>query len=393
MKNYLVILAVVFLAACTKNNDQQATTTDLTDPTSQACDFGIKEFNQTLRPQVIEDEATARRKPSTTTTTTTTTTAPSGASVILLDFNGHTVSGTAWNGGNTFTCAPANMTSAEIDAVVLRVQNDYSPFNVVVTTDEAAYNAAGKRIRVIITETWQWYGTQTGGVSYVGTFTPGNNHPAFVFSSLLGYGSKKIAEAAAHEAAHAIGLYHQAHYENCVKVSDYHYGLGTGETSWAPIMGVGYSRNLTLWHNGANPYGCTLYQDDITIIKNAVGGMKADDHSNTMTGNTILTTSVGGIINASSDVDFFSIDGTTSRSINVTPGNVGTGNAGGNVDLVLKVYNQAGALVSTIDNPNTLNVGTTLPSGKYYLAVSTIANTFATSNYGMIGQYTISVQN
>ena len=60
-----------------------------------------------------------------------------------------------------------------------------------------------------------------------------------------------MAEAAAHEVGHTLSLKHQSIYNSsCVKTNEYHPGTGTGVTSWAPIMGVGYSKNITLFHNG-----------------------------------------------------------------------------------------------------------------------------------------------
>jgi hypothetical protein len=272
------------------------------------------------------------------------------------------------------------------------VTNDYSPFNVIVTTDESVYNSANmaKRTRVVITETWEWFG-QAGGVSFIGSFTWGSNTPCFVFSSLLNYNVKTIAEACSHEAGHTIGLRHQSVYDaNCVKLSEYNYGQGTGETGWAPIMGVGYNENLTLWHKGPNSISCSTIQDDIATIASVVG-FKNDDYSNTTSGAASLITSLNGAINNNSDIDFFSVNLSTTKNISVIPFNVGVGNAGADVDLLLKIYNSRGTLLSTIDNPNTLDVGTTLSAGNYFVSVSTTDNLY-TTRYGMLGKYSISVQ-
>ena len=269
--------------------------------------------------------------------------------------------------------------------------NDYSPFNVVVTTDESTYNSANiaKRTRVVITETWEWYG-QVGGTSFIGSFTWGNNTPCFVFSSLLNYNVKAIAEACSHEAGHTLGLRHQSVYDaNCVKLSEYNYGQGTGETGWAPIMGVGYNENLTLWHKGPNSISCSTIQDDAATIA-SVAGFKNDDYSNTTSGAAILTTSLNGVINNSSDIDFFSVNLSTTENISVIPFNVGVGNAGADVDLVLKIYNSKGTVLSVIDNPITLDAGTTLFPGNYFLSVSTTDNLY-TTRYGMLGKYTLSL--
>jgi hypothetical protein len=244
-------------------------------------------------------------------------------------------------------------------------------------------------MRIVFTESWEWYG-QVGGVSYTGSFTWGNNTPCFVFSSLLGYNTKNISEAASHEAGHTLGLRHQASYDaSGVLVSSYNYGQGSGEISWAPIMGVGYNSNLTIWHNGPTPNGSTSYQDDVAIITQAVGA-KNDDFSNSYSNATTITSSVEGIINNNTDIDFFSINIASSKNISLVPFNVGAPNSGADVDLLLKVYNAQGQLISSFDDVNKLNISATLNAGKYYLAVTTTPNQYA-PKYGMLGKYSLTV--
>lgn len=313
------------------------------------------------------------------------------ANVILLDFNGQVVSGTSWNVNGDITCAPANLTDAEISIIFQRIATDYIPFNVIVTTDETVYAKANpyKRIRVIVTESWEWYG-KAGGVSFLNSFTWGNNTPCFVFSSLLNYNLKNIAEACSHEAGHTLGLRHQAAYDaNGVKLSEYNWGAGSGEIGWAPIMGAGYNQNLTLWHNGPSSISSTTLQNDIAIISGIVG-MVNDDYSNTTSNAVSLSTSLQGIINNASDVDYFSVNLTTTKNISITPQNVGANNAGSNLDMSLSVYNSQGVLFSTINDPSVLSVSATLPPGSYYIAAGTTDNPFVTK-YGMESKYTISI--
>jgi|KBSSwiStaDraftv2_1062776.scaffolds.fasta_scaffold168711_2 hypothetical protein len=397
MRNLLVI-ACICLFACNKAQDLQVTEVQPNNQSSknkQSCDFGITQFNTTKRPTVADEFNGRKGKPLTSTggggTTTTTT---SGGAVIFLDFDGGTVSKTSWNVYGDFTCGPANLTTTEATEIFNRVSNDYSPFNITVTTSQSVYDAANpyKRTKVMITETYQWYSSGAGGVSYVGSFAWGDNTPCFVFSLLLNYNIKMIAEAVSHEAGHTLGLYHQAKYDaNGVELSEYNYGQGSGETGWAPIMGVGYYQNATLWHNGPNPYDYTSHQDDVAIITNAIGSTKSDDYSNTTTNAKLLTGSTDGLINNNGDIDFFYVDNTTTKNISVTPFSVAANNAGANLDLVLRIYNSSGALISTVDNPAALNVTTTLDPGKYYLAVTTTPNQYA-GTYGMIGKYSITLQ-
>jgi hypothetical protein len=310
--------------------------------------------------------------------------------VILLDFDGQLVSGTSWNAGVAFNCLPANLGTAAIAQIVDRVKNDYSPFNIVVTTDESVYNAASsnRRMRVIITETWEWFG-QAGGTSFLNSFTWGNNTPCFIFSSLLNYNEKQIAEAASHEAGHTFGLRHQATYNGTTLVSEYNYGAGTGETSWAPIMGCGYYKNLTTWHNGPNSMGSSSFQNDVAIIA-AITGMKNDDYSNTSSGAQPLSSSLTGTINSSADTDFFTVNLAAPKTHSLVPFNVGGLNEGANLDMVARIYNSHGQLITTVEDPATLNAISLVNAGQYYIAVAVTPNPNA-GVYGMLANYKISL--
>ena len=378
------------LASCSKTFDKQHLSTSNTE--KETCSFGISEFNMTKRP-AINNEA-GKGKPGSGTSGTgggTSPTPPPAANVIYLDFNGQYVANTMWNTNGAINCAPANMNAEEITLIFQRVITDYAPFNITVTTDEAVYNSGNpaKRMRVVITESWEWFG-QAGGVSYTNSFTWGNNTPCFVFSSLLGYDVKRIAEACSHEAGHTLGLRHQSVYdENGIKISDYNWGQGSGEIGWAPIMGASYNENLSLWHYGPNSLSATTMQDDVAKIA-AVVGLISDEYSNTTSNATALSTSKTGLINNSTDIDFFSININTTKTLSLVPASVGANNEGSNLDLVLKIYNNEGALVSAINDPLILNAGIIIAPGTYYVSANTTDNQF-TTRYGMLSKYSISI--
>src|SRR5437667_10126578 len=128
MKN-LLILAFVCLVACNKSVDIQSNQKRTEKP--QSCNFGITQFNYVKR--TITDKEISKGKPIKSSTGSGVTT-PSGSSVIFLDFDGCTVSGTPWNYNGDINCASANLTITEMDEIVNRVSNDYSPFNITVTT-------------------------------------------------------------------------------------------------------------------------------------------------------------------------------------------------------------------------------------------------------------------
>jgi len=238
---------------------------------------------------------------------------PSAPAVIFLDFDGHNVAGTSWNFDGPFYCGPSGLDNSQITTVFNRVAEDYRPFNVNITTDSTKFLAApiNRRMRVLLTVSYEWYGS-AGGVGFIGSFTWGDDSPCFVFTSLLSYNVKNIAEAASHEAGHTLGLYHQARYDaNCVKQSDYHSGAGAGEIGWAPIMGVGYYQNLTLWNSGPNPYGCNNIQNDLTVITSNNGfSYRTDDHTASFPTATTATFvnnqfTVSGVIAQNTDQDLF----------------------------------------------------------------------------------------
>jgi hypothetical protein len=374
---------LLLLGACTKSFNSQPSITK-TNSEKETCSFGMAEFNRVKRAP-MNYESSKGKPPGSGGGNS------SGGNVLLLDFNGHYVMNTMWNVSGAFNCGPANLTSEEMALVLQRVAADFTPFNVTVTSDESVYNNANsaKRIRIVVTESWEWYG-EAGGVSYLNSFTWGDNTPAFVFSTLLGYNVKKVAEACSHEAGHSLGLRHQSTYdENGVKTSEYNWGQGSGEIGWAPIMGASYNQNLSLWHNGPNSISSITMQDDVAKIA-AVIGFANDEFSNSTSNATSLNSSKTGIINNSNDVDFFSANINNPKSLSLVPANVGVNNEGGNLDLMLKIYNAQGVLLQSINDPLILNAGINLSPGNYYLSASTIDNQYA-GRYGMLSKYTISL--
>ncbi|HYK57735.1 MAG TPA: hypothetical protein VEV15_14805, partial [Flavisolibacter sp.] len=243
------IVLLALLVSCTKTIDAPSEKTKLlADKKIEACDFGVQVFNKTKRAptqetHILQESYTLKKKPRGEPVI-------SSNATILLDFNGHVVSNTIWNTDiGDINATPANLREIEIDKILKRVGEDFSPFDVTVTTDEALYNRTNplKRMRVIITENWEWFDV-VGGTAYVNSFVWGNDTPCFIFSTLLNYNEKFIAEAISHEAGHTLGLLHQALYNDCNFLSEYNLGFGEGPTSWAPIMGIGYYNNVTTLH-------------------------------------------------------------------------------------------------------------------------------------------------
>lgn len=190
-----------------------------------------------------------------------------GSGCLLIDFDGQLVTDPNWNGGITFTCAPANLNSDQQTFILNRVKQDYLQFtSLTITTEESLYNTfpENKRMRCIVTESWQWYGYY-GGVAYVNSYLWYGVKQCFVFSPLLG-NDKNRSDATSHECGHTLGLRHQSVYdENCNKVSEYNAGDGV----YAPIMGNSYS-SIQKWWIGPSSAGCNVIQNDTLIISNTI---------------------------------------------------------------------------------------------------------------------------
>jgi dual-action HEIGH metallo-peptidase len=329
---------------------------------------------------------------------------PSAAPTIYLDFDGQTVTGTSWNVSGPIYCGPSGLTSAQMTEVFNRVSEDYRPFTINVTTDSTKYWSApaNKRIRVIVTVTSSWYGS-AGGVAFVNSFTWGDNTPCFVFSALLNYNTKNISESSSHEAGHTLGLRHQSVYNaSCVKTSEYNPGIGSGEISWAPIMGVGYSRNLTTWYNGPNSISCTTIQKDLDVITGGTNGVtyRADYASNALSNatpesftNDQFTVSSVLVKNTYQNVYKFYIPSLKLFQLSAVPFNVGANNAGANLDLKVTLYNAAQVQLNSYTSSSTLNVliDTSLNTGTYYFKIEGTGNTYA-PNYAIAGAYSVQGQ-
>ncbi|MEZ5944746.1 MAG: Calx-beta domain-containing protein [Planctomycetaceae bacterium] len=336
------------------------------------------------------------------------------AHTIYLDFNGHTTSGTTWNtsfnGGNDFTTPAYNtdgiagFSNGELESIQKvwqRVVEDFAPFDVDVTTEEPANigdliksgtgdTAWGVRV-VIGGSSYDWYGNGAGGVAYVGSFNWNTDTPTYVFPDQLGNGFQKyVAEAVSHEAGHTLGLRHDG-----TSTQGYYTGQGSGETGWAPIMGVGYYQNLTQWSKGEYA-DANRTEDDLAIITSQNGfGYRADDAGNTNgtanAANTFDATTIdgAGLIERSTDVDVYSFaTGAGTISIDVQEFEIGP-----NLDILAEIYDGSGTLIASANPTDRLDaqLSASVAAGTYFLHISGTGKGDPAgtgySDYGSLGQY------
>ncbi len=346
---------------------------------------------------------------------------PGSKRVIYLDFNGQTIANTGWNASYTAGASfyaepfdtdgfPLTFATTEQDTVQRvwqRVSEDYAVFDIDVTTEEPAADAitrtsstdANYGTRLLITKTNTIYATcGCGGIAYVGVFDEPSSHsyyqPAFVFQQGVSSNEKYIAEAASHEVGHNLGLSHDG-----TPTAGYY----TGHGSWAPIMGVGYSRPITQFSKGEYS-GANNVQDDFVVVQQNGGALTIDDHGNTPATATALgaplSISTSGVIGSAADVDTFRIDA-GAGTINLTALPAGLS---ANLDIKLTLLDSSGAVLASADPAaSTINydvalglaatVSAAVPGGSYYVQVDGVGFGLAAStgysDYGSVGQFTL----
>ncbi|NLT36289.1 MAG: hypothetical protein GXX83_10395, partial [Gaiellales bacterium] len=340
---------------------------------------------------------------------------PGANRVIYLDFDGHVLSGCAWNSYNSgadIVCPPFDIDGApetfsneervRIQEIWQRVAEDYAPFAVDVTTafpgeDRITRSSSADRVygmRVLISPLSQYMGNY-GGIAYVNVFDFVGDYykPALVFPENLGpNGSKYVAEAASHENGHTLGLYH----DGTTSGVEYYSGHGSGDTGWAPIMGSGYYKNLTQWSKGEYSLANNK-EDDLAILSTSSHiPYRADDHGGSISAASALAgsgqLSASGVIGRTRDVDFFSVSsGAGTLSVSAAPLAVGS-----NLDIKLELRNSRGAVVAS-SNPTdllTASLSKTVAGGTFYVAVSGTGRgnpLTGYSNYGSLGAYSLAL--
>lgn len=343
---------------------------------------------------------------------------PGASRTVYLDFNGATLTGTAWNSnGNTINAKPydidgnPNSFSAEelqrIQYMWQRVAEDYAPFDVDVTTEAPPPEVLARSnlsdpvfgTTVLITNSAGVYDCSCGGVAYVGVFNSTSSYykPALVFYDKLAAGSEKsVAEAISHELGHNVGLHHDG-----TSTSPYYLGHGTDKvTGWAPIMGVGYYKPLVQFSIGEY-VDANNYEDDFVVMQSFGLPLRPDDYGSSIYNATPFTSeasvhnnSADGVIEFSGDRDVFSVtSGAGPLIASVIPATRSP-----NTDLVLTLIAANGQVLAVANPTETLSatINFNLPTqGTYYLEVrggaKCCTQTDGYSNYGSVGNFRLTV--
>ncbi len=327
-------------------------------------------------------------------------TRPGAKGVIYVDFGGATVTDTVWNSGRPITAAPSSLSGDQITQVLNLAAPDWAPFDVTLTTDSALYDATapGLRMHVVVTPT-NTASPGAGGVAYVNSWSgSGKGYSSNVVCWVFNQSVKTVAEALSHEVGHTVGLNHDGQTGGVAYYSG-HGGTLTTPTSWAPIMGSGYSKSLVQWSKGEY-VSANNTEDDLAIIGKAANqfGFVSNELPNglkalPLTGNSFQ---VEGLLRGADSVDTwkFSTSGgqlTATARPSVTDSDV---------DVQLELTSSSGATVvlSSLVDALSATVNQPLAAGDYTLVVRPAGTgakpaggyTTGYSSYASVGRYTLS---
>ncbi|MBL1210324.1 Calx-beta domain-containing protein, partial [Geminocystis sp. GBBB08] len=364
---------------------------------------------------------------------------PNANHTIYLDFNGHFMSSSIWENGGSLRLGgyntdgnPNSFSNTELEEIQLmwqRAAEDFAPFNINVTTEEPTdlgelINSGGGDtrwgIRVVMTDNLNLdtgrdiTNAGGGGTAYLESFNWDYDGVALTFNQ----GAYAGGETISHEVGHTLGLNHDGQLAG----GEYYGGHGSGETSWAPIMGAGFIGaygNVTQWTKASEYYNGNQAEDDLAIITTNNGfGYRTDDHGNTNGTATVLdlnNLNSFGIIERNTDIDIFSFNtiGNSTFDFNINPISRAfiSDGAGGftteylesygpNLDIWAGIYDSGGNLIAQSNPANTLSANFSnlfLSAGQYYLYIDGVgtgnplsSDPTGYTDYGSLGQYYVS---
>ncbi len=330
--------------------------------------------------------------------------------IIYLDFDGELVTDTYWNNTRNKPVIEAKAYSTDddyanfstqelnnIETIWQRVAEDYAPFNVNVTTDRSLYDAtdSSSSLHAMITGS---KGSilnlsKAGGVALYNVLGRSDYYkPAWVFAGQWSGNEKRAGEATSHEIGHNLGLYHDGEYGG----DGYYRGHDNGDTGWAPIMGIGYYKNVTQWSNGGYP-GFNNHQDDLLALSNYLG-YRDDDHSDEIQDASLLHLAGGlaaeGVIETNTDIDVFKIMTETELTLSIKPQAIGA-----NLDILATLMDENGQVLQTSNPLNKLDANIqiqTTEAQTFYVSITGTGkgddpSVSGYSDYGSLGYYSIDI--
>lgn len=304
----------------------------------------------------------------------------------------------------------SDMERATITEIWQRVADDFSPFNVNVTTSYSGSFGDLQAVNVAIGGSYNgWFTDPVSGYGTDGGFSNSETNTVLVFSDTIerftgdGHGRPTTFESAvagtiSHEVGHALGLSHHRLYDANGKVTD-EYAPGTW--AWTPLMGDNLSGLRTTFSAGqVNVIKNTwdgivsytpVFQNDLEVIAGEQNGFgwRADDFGDYSSSSATLRNkglgqmSVTGIIGSTSDRDVFRFY-TSGGQVHVTlDGPTGQSNLAGKLSLWSAAGDHGFSMMPWDSSHAELSAE--LAAGTYYVTVSSLGG------IGNVGMYELNV--
>ncbi len=300
---------------------------------------------------------------------------------------------------------------ATITQIWQRVADDFSPFNVNVTTSYSGGFGDLQAVNVAIGGSYNgWFTDSVSGYGTDGGFSNGETNTVLVFSDTIetfstdGHGrptdfESAVAGTISHEVGHALGLSHHRLFDANGKVTD-EYAPGTW--AWAPLMGDNLSSLRTTFSAGqvnvikrtydGNVNYTPVFQNDLEVIAGEQNGFgwRADDYgdysssSTTLSNNGLGHLSVAGIIGSTSDRDIFRFH-TSGGNVHLSlDGPVSHSNLAGKISLWSSAGDHGSSMMPW--NSSHAELSANLAAGTYYVTVSSLGG------IGNVGMYQLNVE-
>ena len=276
-------------------------------------------------------------------------------------------------------CPPPSLTQAQKDEIVRLVSDDFSPFNIRVTSDPAEFAVYPRPFRemCLITTVPSTIGQPSGvaGVSpFIGIGLRLPNDFAFAFSGLVGNDPGDVAAVVSQESAHLLGLGHQHLFgDSCGFLAEYHPGFGSGPLAFSPLMGEAFTSGINNW------FAQSCGQNDYDLINSQVD-IRVDDFVDTAGKSGASGGELTGVLESAGDVDFIRINFKKPGPVTVSSDNI---------DLKVTLLNPGGHVIEEFNDPDSRDVTIPSANGMRYLKIEAASNVNMSAQF-MTGTYRVS---
>ncbi|MEO2013364.1 MAG: hypothetical protein ABGZ53_03235, partial [Fuerstiella sp.] len=320
--------------------------------------------------------------------------------------------------GDVTTFSPAEV--AQIDEIWARVAEDFSPFDVNVTTvpPPTLNGTAALQINIggdgafLVPST---VGNQAIQASFSIPLLP---NIGFAFPDNIRTAAPTDPQHIAYNVSSSIAtLFGLGTHPLYSSFGTQLAALDPGGLEVGPILGAPTNSLRDVWVNAPNNVGASVFQNDLAAITSPSNGIqfRTDDHADRTLNAANVSIGVGdelltGIIETSDDLDVFAFrtletDATiTVKGLDLATqfaGVTNPPNPGSNLDPVLRLLDASGNELAMDDvafdinaanNSLTASISIHLAASSYFIEVSNGFNPLSGERFGSLGQYTVTLQ-